>query len=597
MNINNNRTPNKLINEKSPYLLQHAYNPVQWYPWGDEALEKAKKEDKPIFLSIGYSTCRWCHNMNRESFQDEEVGRILNEYFIPIKVDREERPDIDKVYMTFSEAIIGSGGWPLNLLLTPDTKPFFVGTYLPKRTKGRFVGIIELLEKSIALWKDNKQRVINESSHIVEEVDKHFISYSSGEVDEYIFDNIKGGLKEIFDRDNGGIGFKPKFPMFQYILFLLEYGYKNKDKEIIDMAQKYLVNMYKGGIFDHIGYGFYRYSVDEKWLVPHFEKMLYDNGLLAIVYIRAYELTKDSFYKKVVENIFDFVFREMTSNEGGFYSGLDAETEGEEGKYYTWNYDEIMRVLGEKDGEFFRNIYDITKIGNFEGKNIPNLIGYDIETINNENKTRLENIRQKLFHCRQNRIYPHRDEKILTSWNGIMISALAYGGKVFGNNEYINSAKKAADFIITHSINKDGILLAINIDRESYNYGLLEDYTYFIYGLLKVYEITGDLVYLKIAEKLNNDMLDLFWDEKYGGFFYYSDISEQLILRPKDIYDGATPSGNAIAVFNLIKLYNINKDEKYLDKISSILYTFGGNINENPLSHVYFVLAKWYLQI
>jgi len=595
MNIENNKAPNKLINEKSPYLLQHAYNPVQWYPWGKEALNKAREEDKLIFLSIGYSTCRWCHNMNRESFQDEEVGEILNKYFVPIKVDREEKPDIDKVYMTFSDAITGSGGWPLNLLLTPDTKPFFVGTYFPKRSKGQLNGLIELLEKSAEIWRIDKEKLMIESSNITEKVKEHFISYSSGDVKEDIFKDTKEGLLSIFDKRNGGFGYRPKFPMPQYILFLLEYGHKYDDEEAKKMAKNTLESIYKGGIFDHIGYGFCRYSVDEKWLVPHFEKMLYDNGLLAITYIKAYELTKELLYKEVAEKIFDFVIREMISKEGAFFSALDAETEGEEGKFYVFNYDEIIDVLGKEDGEFYCNHYDITKEGNFEGKNLPNLIGYDIESIDDKDKRHLEELRQKLFSYREKRIYPHRDEKILTSWNGIMISALAYGGKVFGNEDYINKAKKAADFIITNSIDKDGRLLSTYVDGESYNYGLLEDYTFFIYGLLVLYNVTKDLVYLKIGEKLNDDMLNLFWDEKRGGLFYYSNISEELVLRPKDAYDGATPSGNSIAALNMIKLYNITSNREFIDRVEEIIYTFGRDINNGPLGHVYMVMANMYL--
>ncbi len=596
MNIDNNSASNKLINEKSPYLLQHAYNPVQWYPWGEDALQKAKEENKLIFLSIGYSTCRWCHNMNRESFQDEEVGEILNKYFVPIKVDREERPDIDKVYMTFSEAITGSGGWPLNLILTPDRKPIFVGTYFPKRARGRMNGLIELLEKSNELWQRDREKILRESSNITKEVDKHFISYNSGEVKEDIYKDTKKGLERIFDKNNGGFGNRPKFPMPQYSLFHLDYSYKNNDNKAKNMAKKTLESMYKGGIFDHIGYGFCRYSVDEKWLAPHFEKMLYDNGLLAMAYIRAYELTKDPFYKEVAEKIFDFVSRELTSKEGAFYSALDAETEGEEGKYYVFEYDEVMDLLGEEDGKFYCRYYDITEEGNFEGKNIPNLIGYDIESIDEDDKKRLEEIRQKLFSYREKRTYPHRDEKILTSWNGIMIGALAYGGKIFHNNDYINRAKKAADFIITHSIDKDERLLSTCIDGESYNYGLLEDYAYFVYGLLELYNVTGDLVYLKIGEKLNDDMLKLFWDEEDGGLFYYSDISEKLVLRPKDAYDGATPSGNSIAALNMAKLYEITKEQKYLEKGKEIIYAFGEDINRNSLGHVYLILAKRYLQ-
>ena len=582
---------NRLANEKSPYLLQHKDNPVNWYPWGDEALKKAKDENKPIFLSIGYSTCRWCHNMNRESFQDEEVAEILNEYYIPIKVDREERPDLDKVYITFAEALTGSAGWPLNLILTPEKKPFFAGTYFPKKTRNRMIGLVDLLSQIKEFWQDDSDRIIGESNRILAEVDRIYNSYNKGELDKDILIKTKNELKDTFDKNNGGFSYRPKFPLPQYILFLLEYGEKTNDDSAMEMAKFTLDNMYKGGIFDHIGFGFYRYSVDEKWLVPHFEKMLYDNALLGIAYTMAYEKTRNPLYKEITEKIFEFVIRDLASEEGGFYSALDAETEGEEGKFYIFTKEEIVDLLGDEYGEFYCNYYDITEDGNFEGKNIPNLIDKDLNNINDIDKTKLESIRDIVFQYRDKRIKPHRDEKILTSWNGLFIAALAYGGKVFGNETYINNAKRAADFIIMNCIDKDGNLLSTHIDGESYNYGFLEDYAFFIFGLLKLYEVTEDEVYLGIIKKLNEDMLELFWDSEYGGLYYYSNISEELILKPKDIYDGAIPSGNSIALLNLFKLYEITKDENIHEKYKCMLKTFGEDINKNPITHIYSILA------
>ncbi|MBZ2175576.1 thioredoxin domain-containing protein [Schnuerera sp. xch1] len=591
MSGDKNKNPNELIYQKSPYLLQHAYNPVKWYPWGEEALDRAKKEDKPIFLSIGYSTCRWCHNMNRESFQDEEVAEILNSHFIPIKVDREERPDIDKVYITFSEAMTGSAGWPLNLLLTPEKEPFFAGTYFPKRSERGLTGLIDLLTKVKNLWQDKKQEIIKDSNQIVREVNSRYNILSEGNLDGDILKKTKDELESIFDENNGGFSRRPKFPLPQYVLFLLQYGQSVDDNKALYMAETTLKSMYKGGIFDHVGFGFYRYSVDEKWLVPHFEKMLYDNALLGIAYTKAYEITKKSLYRDVAEKIFKFVLKELTSDKGGFYSALDAESEGEEGKYYIFEYDEVISLLGEELGEFYCDNYDITDEGNFEGKNIPNLIDKDLDSISEENKNRLDSLRDMLLTYREKRTKPHRDEKILTSWNGLMIAALAYGGKVMDNNIFTNKAKEAADFIIANSVDEDGHLLSTHIGGESYNYGFLEDYAFFTFGLLSLYDVTKDEAYFKIGKNLAYDMIELFLDEKDGGMFYYSDISEELILRPKDIYDGAIPSGNSFAILVLSKLYRITKDENIYEKYQNLIHSFGENINKRPSSYVYSILA------
>lgn len=582
---------NRLVKEKSPYLLQHKENPVNWYPWGKEALEKAKVENKPIFLSIGYSTCRWCHNMNRESFQDKEVANILNSYYIPIKVDREERPDLDKVYITFAEAMTGSAGWPLTLILTPEKKPFFAGTYFPKETKNRMIGLVDLLNSIKDAWKEDKDRIIGESNRILAEVDRMYNSHDVGKIDENILIDAKNQLKNVYDKHNGGFSYRPKFPLPQYIMFLLEYGERARDDNAMEMAKFTLEKMYKGGIFDHVGFGFYRYSVDEKWLVPHFEKMLYDNALLGITYTMAYEKTKNPLYKEITEKIFEFVIRDLASKEGGFYSALDAETEGEEGKFYIFTKEEIIDLLGDEYGEFYCNYYDISEEGNFEGKSIPNLIDKDLNNINHIDKAKLESIRDKVFQYRDKRTKPHRDEKILTSWNGLIIGALAYGGKVFSNETYINNAKGTADFIIANSIDKDGNLLSTHINGESYNYGFLEDYAFFIFGLLKLYEVTKEEVYLGIGKKLNEEMLKLFWDDENGGLYYYSDISEKLILRPKDIYDGAIPSGNGISLLNLAKLYSIVQDENLYNKYKDVLKVFGQNINNNPTAYIYTILS------
>ncbi|WP_268801900.1 thioredoxin domain-containing protein [Sporanaerobacter acetigenes] len=533
------------------------------------------------------STCRWCHNMNRESFEDEEVAEILNKHFVPIKVDREERPDIDEIYMIFSQALTGSGGWPMTVFSTPEGKPFYVGTYFPKKSKFGYTGLIELLNKIHRLWEKEEEKVIEESNHILEAVKSSFLVYEEGKVEENTIDNAIYELKESFDREYGGFGIKPKFPMPQNILLLLEYGDRNNDNESISMAKYALNSMFKGGIFDHIGYGFYRYSVDEKWLVPHFEKMLYDNALLGMAYSKAFELTKEPLYKEISEKIYEFVFRDMLSENGGFYSALDAETEGEEGKFYIWDYDEIINLLGKEDSEFISKYYDISNRGNFEGKNIPNLIGKELNFADKDLLRKVGTIRQKLFAYREKRVHPHRDEKILTSWNGLMIASLGFSGRVLDNREYIGKAERAYEFILKNLINEDGRLLSTYSDGKSYNLALLSDYAFFIWGLNELYESTKDENYLEKALELNEGMLKFFWDEKDGGLYLYGHDGEQLIMRPKDIYDGAIPSGNSIAAINMMKLYEFTKDDFFKRKAEEILYTFGEDISRNPLGHGY----------
>lgn len=582
---------NRLKDERSPYLLQHKDNPVEWYSWGSEALDRAKKENKPLFISIGYSTCHWCHVMNRESFSDREVADILNKYFIPIKVDKEERPDIDKVYMEFSQAMTGGGGWPLNILATPEGRPFITITYLPKNSKRGMIGLIEYLNKIKDLWEYDYERIIRESRLIFEQVKKISSDIKEGDIDEEKINTAKEALKKIYDDVNGGFGNRPKFPMPQYLLYLLKYGDERRDELALEMAEKTLENMYKGGIFDHIGYGFFRYSTDEKWLVPHFEKMLYDNALLSLVYTKAYELTGKDLYKEVADKVFEFIIRDMISPEGGFYSALDADSEGAEGKFYLFSKKEIVNLLGEEWGETFTHNYDITEKGNFEGENIANLIGKDLKEVKSRENIALDSMIDMLFTYREKRIKPHRDEKILTSWNGLMIGSLAYGGNLFDNKFYIKKAKEAADFILKNSIDKEGNLLSVNIGGKSYNLGYLDDYSFFIYGLLNLYKANGEEEYLEKAIKLMDKSLELFQDKEDSGMYFYSDISEELVLRPKDLYDGAIPSGVSFILIDLIKLYLITKEEKYSLKAREIVHSFGKNINENPLAHLYSIVS------
>ncbi len=587
---------NRLANEKSPYLLQHKNNPVNWLPWGNEAFEKAKDEDKPIFLSIGYSTCHWCHVMERESFEDEEVAEVLNQNYIAIKVDREERPDIDSIYMTFCQALTGQGGWPLTIFMTPDKKPFYAGTYFPKKSKYGRPGLIEILERISKAWKNNREEFIKSSEEIQEAVEKSYLTYSKDILDKKIIEKTFKNFSYLFDSIYGGFGDSPKFPTPHNLLFLLRYWKSTGNRDALDIVEKTLESMYKGGIFDHIGFGFSRYSVDEKWLVPHFEKMLYDNALLAMAYTEAFQATGKELYKEIAEKILTYVLRDMTSDNGGFYSAEDADSEGEEGKFYVWKVEEIEKILGEKDSSIFCDNYNIVPAGNFEGKNIPNLIGKDLLEIENNIslKNELDKMRINLFEYREERVHPHKDDKILTSWNGLMIAALSFAGRVFKNKSYIDAAKNSVYFIFDKLINQDRRLLARYRDGESAYPAYLEDYAFLVWGLIELYQATFEVQYINKALDLNSDMINLFWDENNGGLYLYGKDSEQLISRPKEVYDGAIPSGNSVAALNMLRLSKITGNEELESRANQIFNTFGGNVRKNPNSHSYFMIAFLY---
>ncbi len=531
--------------------------------------------------------------MERESFEDDEVAEILNEYFISIKVDREERPDLDSIYMTFCQALTGHGGWPMTIFMTPDKKPFYAGTYFPKRSKHGYPGLIEILNKIKDSWRLKKEDIVKESHEIVESVNtfaKHNVR--EGLSKEDIIDVFES-FKEMFDEVHGGFGTRPKFPTPHNLLFLLRYWKVFGEKKALDMVQKTLDGMYKGGIFDHIGFGFSRYSTDEKWLVPHFEKMLYDNALLAITYAESYQATNKRLYKKIAKNVLDYIIRDMTSEEDGFYSAEDADSEGVEGKFYVWPSDEIKNILGKSDGDVYCKYYDITEYGNFEGMNIPNLIEEDIEQLDNdlELSNKLDVLREKLFRYREKRVHPHKDDKVLTSWNGLMIAAMAIVGRVLDDDIYTNKAKMAWRFISHKLIRKDGRLLARYRDNESAYLAYLDDYAFLIWGLIELYETTFDVEYLKRALSLNEDMIRLFWDDNEGGFYLYGEDSEQLIMRPKDIYDGAIPSGNSIAALNMLKLFKLTGDKDLEKRVENMFEIFGNKVKANLISHSYFMIS------
>ncbi|SMB95192.1 hypothetical protein SAMN00017405_0348 [Desulfonispora thiosulfatigenes DSM 11270] len=588
--MNISRKSNRLIHEKSPYLLQHAYNPVDWHSWSSEAFDKATQENKPIFLSIGYSTCHWCHVMERESFEDEEVAEVLNKHYIAIKVDREERPDIDGLYMTYCQALTGQGGWPLTIIMTPDKKPFFAGTYFPKNTRMGMTGLIELLKNISLVWFNDHEKLLESSEDIIKQVNQHFFTERTGNISNQTIEKSFKTFNKIFDTKYGGFGKAPKFPTPHNLMFLLRYYKVNKDQKSLDMVTDTLKSMYKGGMFDHIGFGFSRYSTDDRWLAPHFEKMLYDNALLAVVYLEAYQITKDELFSDVARKVFTYVLEKMTSPDGGFYSAEDADSEGIEGKFYLWDQAEILNLLGIEEGTNFCKMYDITSTGNFEGKNIPNLIRVDLKDLENHD---YNNMRKKLYDYREKRIPPHKDDKILTSWNGLMIAAFSYGARILNNQDYAQAAKKAADFIFTN-LYQDKRLLARFREKEAKHLGYVDDYAFLIWGLIELYEANYEPHYLKKALDLNQELLKLFWDNEKGGLFFSGSDSEKLIARPKEIYNGAMPSGNSVAAYNFLKLARLTGDQELENKANQIFETFGGTVENSPTAHSFLFNALLY---
>lgn len=584
-----NRAPNRLIKEKSPYLLQHAYNPVDWYPWGGEAFNKAKAEDKPIFLSIGYSTCHWCHVMEEESFSDDEVGAILNKNYISIKVDREERPDIDHIYMNYCQAMTGSGGWPMTIIMAPDQKPFFAGTYFPKNSQRGMPGLIDILDEIAHLWKSDRDKLydIKDEAHRI--IDPMFsIEKEEESLSEDIIHKTFKILDRSYDNEYGGFGRAPKFPMANYLMFLLRYHAYTDSERALEIVEESLKGMYRGGIFDHIGGGFCRYSTDRRWLVPHFEKMLYDNALLAISYLECYLITKDKFYANVAHRIFDYIIRDMSSSEGGFYTAEDADSEGVEGKFYVFIPEEIEKILGAEDARRFCQFYNISERGNFGGKSILNRL--NSEDMLEPDGDMIE-LRQRVFAGREKRIRPFRDEKILVGWNGLMIAALAMGARILGDDKLLTRAIEAVDFIMKSCRDEKGRLYGSYIDGELSGSGYAHDYSYLIWGLIELYETCYDSQYLEYALELTDDMLEIFYDREEGGLFLYGTDDEQLVHRPKDIYDGALPSSNSIATYNLLRLASLTGNRELYNIGVEQFETFRTVIRDNPDSYTAFLIS------
>ncbi len=602
---------NHLKNQTSPYLLQHAENPVNWYPWCEEAFDRAKKENKPVFLSIGYSTCHWCHVMAHESFEDEQVAEILNKFFVAIKVDKEERPDIDSIYMSVCQAFTGSGGWPTTIFLTPEQKPFFAGTYFSKTAGYGQIGLIELLLTIRDKWITEREELLQSAEEIIS-----FLSRESkekiGTGAKSILDMGKGYLstrlentavniyKRIFDAKYGGFGEAPKFPAPHNLLFLMSYYEKSKDETALKMVEKTLQQMCRGGIFDHIGGGFSRYSTDRFFLAPHFEKMLYDNALLILAYSRAYQLNGNHVYGAIAKKTALYILREMTSPEGGFYSAQDADSEGVEGKYYLLEPSEIMEILGEKRGKEFNEYYDITLKGNFEGKNIPNLLQNDLseeKTLFSEEKKSAETVDfvhigclKEIYKYRKNRYALHLDDKILTSWNGLMIAAMCQLYRVTGSRIYLNAAVKAFKFVQNKLWDGETLYISYREGRRS-NQGLLDDYANMIFALVALYEATLDSMYLKKAEQFCTKVVEDFYDKDNYGFFLYGKENEQLILRPKETYDGAMPSGNSIMAYNLVRLWFITGEKGYKELVERQLSFMSIEAKNYPVGYAIFLMA------
>ena len=572
---------NRLSTERSPYLLQHAENPVDWRPWGPEVFEEAKRTDKPVLLSIGYSTCHWCHVMAHESFEDETVAQAVNAAFLPVKVDREERPDVDAVYMAACLAMNGSGGWPLTVLLTPDQKPFWAGTYLPKDQ------LLHLLRKAARLWREDRAGVLVTGDTLTAHLQQEGQARPGTPSRELVRQAVSQ-FAQSYDERWGGFGAAPKFPTPHNLIFLLRYAQLAKEEHAREMALHTLNNMYRGGLFDHVGGGFSRYSTDQHWLVPHFEKMLYDNALLALAYTEAFQHTRCPIYGEITRRTLDYVLRELSGPQGGFCCGQDADSDGVEGKYYALTPDELAQALGGVDGLRFCQWYGITPEGNFEGKSIPNLLGQSQFDQDSEDMAAL---REQVYAYRLSRTALHRDDKVLTAWNGLAMAALARAGLVLDEPWYLDAARQTAEFLAEKLTTSDGRLLARWRDGDAAHPGKLDDYAFLAYGLLELYSATFDASYLTRAVGLADCLLKLFFDGERGGFYPYASNGEQLLTRTKEAYDGAMPSGNSIAALVLFRLSRLTGEMRWREAADLQLSWLAGAAEGYPAGHSFAMLA------
>ena len=561
--------PNRLIDETSPYLLQHAHNPVDWYPWGPEALERAKEEDRPILLSVGYSACHWCHVMERESFEDRQIAEAMNENFVCIKVDREERPDIDSIYMAAIQAMSGQGGWPMTVFLTPDGKPFYGGTYFPPEDRGGMPAFPRVVESVAHAYRENRGDVDRTTNQLLQRMQQMSAGVQSAEpltVD--VLHTAKRAIAGQFDNRHGGVGMQPKFPQPMTYEFLLRHYLRSQDTQALEMVELTLKRMAEGGIYDQIGGGFHRYSTDTYWLVPHFEKMLYDNALLVKLYLHAFQVTGDPLYRRIVEETLDYVQREMTDPMGGFYSAQDADSEGLEGKFFIWRPEEIIQVLGKGDGELINRYFDVTLEGNFEGRSILHVAANAGKTAGEAGMSEKEfgdwlvRSKAKLLEARSYRVAPGRDDKVLAAWNGLMLRAFAEAGGVLGRRDYVEIANQNANFLLDNLV-VDGRLQRTYKDGRAKLNGYLEDYSFVIDGLLSLHEVTLDLRWLHEAISLGEAMADLFWDDPEGQFYDTGRDHEELVVRPRDISDNAIPSGSSMAADVMLRLAVVTGDPEY----------------------------------
>ncbi len=600
-----NRKPNRLINEKSPYLLQHAFNPVDWYPWGDEAFRKAEAENKPIFLSIGYSTCHWCHVMEQESFQDPDIARLLNDAFVCIKVDREERPDIDLIYMDVCQLMTGKGGWPLSIIMTPEKKPFFAATYIPRDRRFGYIGLRELIPDMRKLWTLRRSEAMVVSHQIAKALSNNISPKGEYVLDEPILNRAFEQLLARYDKEGGGFGGAPKFPSPHNLLFLLRYWKRTANETALTIVEHALQAMANGGIYDHVDSGFHRYSTDAQWLVPHFEKMLYDQAMLSMAYTEAFAATGRSHYREIAEEVFAYVTGDMTSPEGAFYSAEDADSEGREGKYYLWKYEELMELLGSPDGKLIAGVYGVTPEGNFRDESCGKVNGENIlhltesleelaikrDIAPDELRRKIGEARKKMHAVRNNRIHPFKDDKIMTDWNGLMIAALAKGGRIFGEIKYIEAAEKAMNYLLKDHLTGHGRLLHRSRDGKASIRGILDDYANFIWALIELYEATYRVIYLRKALDLTDTAFRLFWDADKGGFFFTPIDGEELLARKKELYDGAYPSGNSVMMMNLVILSHLTGSQGLEDRADKMARAFSGDVVQSPMAYTHFMSA------
>jgi len=590
---------NRLLHEKSPYLLQHAHNPVDWFPWGEEAFETARDQDRPVFLSIGYATCHWCHVMEKESFEDSEVADLMNRVFVSIKVDREERPDLDHVYMTVCQMLTGSGGWPLTIVMTPDRRPFFAATYIPRTDRFGRQGMIGLIPKIDEIWKNRRSEVLDSAGRIVSALASAAHPEGEGSPDTTAMEAAYGELESGYDARRGGFGKAPKFPSPHNLLFLLRYWRRSGDAKALEMVETTLRAMRRGGMFDHVGFGFHRYSTDAEWRVPHFEKMLYDQAMLALAFTETWQATGKSFYRDTAEEVFAYLLRDMTTPDGGFCAAEDADSEGEEGRFYVWRQEEIRDALPKEEADLAIRAFGVTPEGNFLDEATGKRTGANIllhaqgseASGEDDSGRRLEAVRRKLFGRRERRERPLRDDKILTDWNGLMIAALAHSARAFGEPRYAEAAGRAAGFLRERLCRPDGQLLHRYRDGEAGIEAHLDDYAFLIWGLLELYEAGFDEAHLAWALELADGMRDRFEDEERGGFFFTAKDGEPLIVRKKETQDGAVPSGNSVAALVLLKLARLTGRTDLEESAWGVFRALGGIVERVPSAFTFLLSA------